>query len=245
MNDLDAHRLREALPDWVPECRYLLRTDSTNRVAMAWASQGARHGALVLADFQTAGRGRLGRDWTAPPGSSLLFSLILRPRVGPDSWPLLSLAAGVAVCEALAEFGLQAGLKWPNDVLLGGKKTAGILAEAAGGVVILGIGVNVGRLELPEHIGETATSLETFAGRPFNRLEVLSRLVSALSRQVHGPVDGIVARYREWSVTLGQQVRVLTGSGWLEDRAVDIDSSGGLVLAGGQVVTAGDVLQLR
>lgn len=245
MNDLDAHRLREALPDWVPECRYLRRTDSTNRVAMAWASEGAPHGSLVLADFQTAGRGRLGREWTAPAGSSLLFSLIVRPGGRPDSWPLLSLAAGIAVCEALTELGLQPGLKWPNDVLLDGKKTAGILAEAAGGVVILGIGVNVGRVELPEPLAATATSLETFAGRAFNRLEVLSRLVAALSRQVDGPVDAIPARYRDWSVTLGKQVRVETGTGSIEARAVDIDISGGLVLAGGQVVTAGDVLQLR
>lgn len=245
MNDLDDKRLSEALPGWVSEIRFLPETDSTNLRATAWAVEGAASGSMVIADFQSAGRGRLGRTWTAPAGSSLLFSIVLRPGSGTDRWPLISLAAGVAVCECLAGFGLKPALKWPNDVLLGDRKVAGILAEAAGGVVILGIGVNVGRVEFPENIASTATSLEAFTGRAFNRLEVLSSLAGHLSGVVEGTVDAVPRGYREWSGTLGRHVRVDLGSGMVEDRAVDIDPSGGLVLAGGRVVRAGDVIQVR
>lgn len=245
MNDLDAESLRAALPGWVPEFRYLAQTDSTNRQAMAWASRGAATGSMVIADFQTAGRGRLGRKWTAPAGSGLLFSIVLRPSTEPDRWPLLSLAAGVAACECLAELGFDPGLKWPNDVLLGNRKVAGVLSEAAGQVVVLGLGVNVGRAEFPDEIAETATSLAAFSGRAFNRLEVLSSLARQLSVLVEEPAGDLPARYREWCRTLGRRVRVELGAGFMEDRAVDIDSAGGLVLAGGHVVRAGDVLQLR
>lgn len=245
MNNYDANTLRAALPDWVHECRYLAQTDSTNREAMEWASAGARHGSLVMAGFQTAGRGRLGREWTAPPGSGLLFSVVLRPPAGPDTWPLLTLAAGVAVCECLTGLGFRPRLKWPNDVVLEGRKVAGILAEAAEGVVILGIGINTGRVEFPSAFAESATSLETVSGRSLSRLELLAGLIGYLSREIDGPVEAVVDRYRPWSGTLGKRVRVDLGSGSVEDRAVDIDQSGGLVLAGGRVIRAGDVLQLR
>ncbi|MEX0790317.1 MAG: biotin--[acetyl-CoA-carboxylase] ligase [Actinomycetota bacterium] len=245
MNNYDPDSLRAALPDWVPECRYLARTDSTNRQAMDWALQGAPHGSVVLADFQTAGRGRLGREWTAPAGSSLLFSIVLRPQIDPERRPLLTLAAGVAVCGCLAGLGFEPELKWPNDVLLAGRKVAGILAEANGEVVILGIGINTGRVEFPEHLAGSAISLEASSGRACSRLELLSNLIEHLAREVDGPADEVVDRYRRWSSTPGRRVRVDLGSGPLEDLAVDIDPGGGLVLAGGQVVRAGDVLQLR
>ena len=212
---------------------------------MAWAQEGALNGALVLADFQTAGRGRLGRTWVASPGSSLLFSVVLRPTWEPDLRPLFTLAAAVAICECLTGLGLDPGLKWPNDVLIANRKVAGILAEAAGDVVILGVGVNVGRGAFPPEIAETATSLEECSGRKFNRPEVLADLIGHLAELVEGPVTAIPERYRRWSLTLGQTVRVVLDSESLEDRAVDIDPAGGLVLQGGQVVRAGDVLQLR
>lgn len=243
MNDLDDKRLREALPSWVPEVRYLAETDSTNREAMAWAMEGAASGSMVVADFQTAGRGRLGRTWTAPAGSSLLFSIVLRPAAASERWSLITLAAGVAVCECLAGFGLAPGLKWPNDVLLGDRKVAGILAEASEGVVILGIGLNVGRIEFPEEIRPGATTLEEFTGSALDRLEVLSGLAGRLS--LVDEIERVPSSYRQWCRTIGRNVRVELGDGAVEDLAVDIDPAGGLVLAGGQVVRAGDVVQLR
>lgn len=245
MNDLDPDALREALPAWVADLRFLPATDSTNRQAMAWAAGGAAHGSLVVADFQTAGRGRLGREWVAPPGSSLLFSVVLRPTWDPERLPMLTLAAGVAVCECLAGLGMEPGLKWPNDVVLDGRKVAGILSELSGPVVIVGVGVNVKQEAFPAEIHETATSLQAASGRELNRLEVLVDLIGHLAPLVDGPAEEVRDRYLGWCRTLGREVRVDLGSGLVEDRAVDIDAFGGLVLAGGSVVRAGDVTQLR
>jgi BirA family biotin operon repressor/biotin-[acetyl-CoA-carboxylase] ligase len=134
---------------WVETCA------STQRLLA-----GAPEGAVVATDEQTEGRGRLGRSWHAPRGTSLLFSLVLEPPVPPDRLPELSLVAGAAVAAAIAaETGLEATIKPPNDVLVGGRKVAGILAEASGGRVVLGIGVNVAQSagELPEEVVTPAT----------------------------------------------------------------------------------------
>ncbi len=237
--------VRRALPDWVPELRYLPETDSTNRQALAWAREGARHGSLVIADFQTAGRGRLDRRWLAPAGSSLLFSLVLRPMWDPDLLGLISLAAAVALCECLEELDVVAGVKWPNDVLLGSRKVSGILAETSPGVVVLGIGLNVTQRTFPAEIEGSATSLEAHTGRQISRLDVLRNLVLHLANLVDGPAQVIPDRYRRWCATIGRRVRVDAGSGSVEDRAVDIDPTGALILAGGHTVRAGDVIQLR
>lgn len=245
MNDLGLQSLIDALPAWVSGVRFFPETDSTNRRAMLWATEGAAHGSLVVADFQTAGRGRMGRDWVAPPGSGLLVSIVLRPRLEPDLHPLLGLAAGVAVCECLAGMGLEPGLKWPNDVLLAGRKVSGILAEAAPGVVVLGIGVNIGLAVMPAEIASTSIGVEEAAGGQVDRLEVLAGLIGHLAPLVDGPPDQVISRYRDWCRTLGRRVRVDLGSGLVEDLAVDVDAGGSLVLAGGAVIRAGDVTQLR
>lgn len=245
MDDLDADRLLRALPEWVPDLRWLPETDSTNLQAAGWARQGAAHGSLVVAGFQTAGRGRLDRRWLAPAGSSLLFSVILRPSWPVHRWGLLALAAGVATCRALEELAVPAAVKWPNDVLLDGRKVAGILAESAQGVVILGVGVNVGQRSFPEEISATATSLELHTGRSFGRADLLAGIIRHLAPVVDGPPEAVVDAYRPWCRTLGRPVRVGLESGPVEDVALDIDETGGLLLAGGRVVGAGDVLELR
>jgi BirA family biotin operon repressor/biotin-[acetyl-CoA-carboxylase] ligase len=135
-------------------------------------------GALVVADHQTAGRGRLGRSWEAPAGTALLCSVLLKPPVGPPT-PQLSLVAGVAVADALERLlGLAVQLKWPNDVMLRRRKVAGCLAEARDDAVVLGIGVNVSQTadQLPENAG----SIRTLTGRSADREELLSMLLSDL-----------------------------------------------------------------
>lgn len=169
---------------------YLESTDSTNRVAFEWASRGAPHGAVVVAEGQTAGRGRLGRSFFSPPYRNLYTSIVLRPEVSLARAPTLILAAGIAVAESIgATLGDPSAptLKWPNDVQLGGRKTAGILmelhAEAARvGFLVLGIGVNlnVGRDEFPEELRETATSLAIHAGRKVDRAAFACRLYGTL-----------------------------------------------------------------
>jgi BirA family biotin operon repressor/biotin-[acetyl-CoA-carboxylase] ligase len=142
----------------------------------------AQEGAVAVADEQTEGRGRLGRSWHAPHGSSLLFSIVLVPPVPPASLPELSLVAGAAVAQAIeSETGLQTTVKHPNDVLIDGRKVAGILAESSEGRVVLGIGVNVSQTaaELPERVENPATSL-ALEGAPADRAELLAVILERL-----------------------------------------------------------------
>ena len=154
--------------------RFVDRCPSTQRLL-----DGAREGAVVATDEQTEGRGRLGRAWQAPPGSSVLFSIVLDPDVPSERLPELSLVAGAAVAEALsAEAKVETTVKHPNDVLIGGRKVAGILAESAEGRVVLGVGVNVmqSRDELP---ADTATSL-ALEGASVDRAELLASILERL-----------------------------------------------------------------
>ena len=159
---------------------------STQTVARAWAQDGAPEGAVVLADYQTAGRGQRGRSWTAPAGSALLFSVVLRPPVSVARWPEIPLAAGCAIAEGVEAAGpVSARLKWPNDVIVDGRKVAGVLAEgvaAAPPLVILGIGVNVSQPEAdwPPHLRNRAASLAAL-GAPVSRETLLRALLARLA----------------------------------------------------------------
>jgi BirA family transcriptional regulator, biotin operon repressor / biotin---[acetyl-CoA-carboxylase] ligase len=155
---------------------------------------GAAEGAVAAADEQTEGRGRLGRSWHAAPGTSLLFSVVLEPPVPPERLPELSVVAGEAVAEAIAaETGLEAAIKLPNDVLIDGRKVAGILAEASDGRVVLGIGVNVSQLseELPDNVVTPATSL-ALEGAAVERPVLLAAVLEHLER-----------RYDAWVSAMG------------------------------------------
>ena len=162
--------------------RYVARTESTQRLL----GPDDPEGAVVAADEQTEGRGRLGRSWYAPAGTSLLFSVLLVPPVEPQRLPQLSLVAGRAVAGALeTATGLTPEVKFPNDVLLGGRKVAGILAEAAEGRVLLGIGVNVnqGRGELPADAQTPPTSLRLESGREHQRAPLLAEILLRLEQE--------------------------------------------------------------
>jgi BirA family biotin operon repressor/biotin-[acetyl-CoA-carboxylase] ligase len=176
--------LRPGLP-WT-DLVCLAVTDSTNRVAMEMAEKGAKHGTVVVADAQTAGRGRMGRRWVSPAGKNLYVSLLLRPSVPTVDATRLALVAGVALADAVEAVGVPAALKWPNDLYCGGRKAAGILAEMASdpdGVrhVVIGVGLNVNVEEddFPPDLRGTATSLRICAGTPFRRVDVLARLLEA------------------------------------------------------------------
>lgn len=166
---------------------FLRSVDSTNRLLAKWGDDGAAEGFVLVADFQQAGRGRRGRDWVADPGSSLLFSLLLRPTMQPDRLGLLPLVVGVAVARALEKhLGLRPALKWPNDLLLDGQKCAGSLIEMApsegGHRVVVGTGLNVNQepatlASLPE-----ATSLRLALGHEVPRGPLLAALLGELER---------------------------------------------------------------
>jgi BirA family transcriptional regulator, biotin operon repressor / biotin---[acetyl-CoA-carboxylase] ligase len=205
-------------------------TDSTNERARALAAAGAPHGTLVTAGEQTAGRGRQGREWTAAPGTSLLLSIVLR-----NATQALPLAAAVAVCEALP---VEATIKWPNDIWIGGRKVAGILVEGRPqeGWAVLGIGVNVHEAPRIEHV----TSLEGAIGVE----ELLTRVLSALDSWLRRPLDEVLAAWRSRDALLGQPVRWQNGSG----KGAGIDDRGSLLVdtdSGRVALDAGEVHLLR
>lgn len=188
---------------------------STNDRALAWARAGAPHGAMVSADHQTAGRGRLGRAWASPAAGDLYVSLILRPSRGP-ALGALALAVGAGLREGLARWTPRAALKWPNDVLLDGRKLAGVLCEArwVGDLpeLVVGFGVNVGRTAFDPELAPTATSLALALPSPPPRAEVLSNLLATLEPIFDaffaGGFAAIRGRYEQHCVTLGARVFV-------------------------------------
>ena len=195
-------------------------------------------GALVVADHQTAGRGRLGRSWEAPPGTALLCSILLKPPADRAA-PQLSLVAGVAVADAIEQVvGLAAQLKWPNDVMLRRRKVAGCLAEARDGAVVLGIGVNVNQTadQLPERAG----SLRTLTGRDWDREELLAWLLDDLGRRyadwLDNGLDGVYDGLAPRDFLRGRRVTVNGTSG----TAVKIARDGRLEIAVGDGVVRVD-----
>lgn len=168
---------------------------STNTEAMTWARDGADEGSVVVAEYQSAGRGRHGRTWDAHSDQNLTFSVVLRPALPPERLGLVTVAAGVAVAEAVESFvgAHRASIKWPNDVLLEGRKTCGMLLETAFAgrrdtadrpeCVILGIGLNVNQTDFPDALVDRATSLRLVAGRTVPRPPVLARILDCLERR--------------------------------------------------------------
>ena len=220
----------------VPRVHWRL-TDSTIERAKALAEKGAPHGTLVTADEQSAGRGRQGRAWTAPPRSAVLMSLVVR-----DPREVLPLIAAVAICEALP---VECAIKWPNDVWLGRRKLAGILVEGRPqqGWAVLGVGLNVRGTEFPEELRESAVSLQQ-AGIDTDVETTLGMLLPSLDRWLRAPQRAVLAAWRERDAIRGESVRWASGEGI----AAGIDDSGALLVdTGGTriVLQAGEVHLLR
>ncbi len=228
--------------------------DSTQRLARELARSGAPEGTTVVAERQTAGRGRLGRTWHSPAGVNLYCTVILRPAVAPTAVPQLALVAGLAVADAVREVAaLAPALKWPNDVVLGGRKVAGILTELEAELervhfVLAGIGVNVNLEVFPPELAERATSLRLERGRPVDRAAVAAGLLAALEERYRRFLAGGFAAMRsEWescSALTGKEVRVTTPEGAVAGRVLGVDDDGALRLSGprGEVrVVAGEV----
>jgi BirA family transcriptional regulator, biotin operon repressor / biotin---[acetyl-CoA-carboxylase] ligase len=231
------------------EIRWFDSLDSTNRYLLDEARAGAPDGLVAVADYQTAGRGRRGRDWVAPPGASLLVSVLLRPALTPERAPLVTMACGVAMAEAIERVaGFTPGLKWPNDLVVNDRKLVGILAEADAGALVVGAGVNVEWREFPAELAETATACNLEAGHPVDRRELLEAFLAALDRR-YADLDAIITEYRARLVTLGRPVRIERTDGDLVGRAVDVGDAGQLRVEGddGAVVEVrvGDVVHLR
>ncbi|MCC5953308.1 MAG: biotin--[acetyl-CoA-carboxylase] ligase [Acidimicrobiia bacterium] len=246
--------------------RWVADTGSTNADLVEAARSGEPDGAVLVADHQRAGRGRLDRRWVAPPGASLLTSILLRrPELGPDDVPLVVSAVAVSAAAACADHtGIRPGLKWPNDLVIGSgaqtRKVGGILAEAVvvGGAVeavVVGLGCNVRwPQDLPDELDGVATALNHHSERCVTVPDLLVTLLEHLGPTVDGLSSergrgSLLDLYRRSCSTLGQAVRVELGKETLTGTAVDLDARGRLVVetadGGRTVVNAGDVVHLR
>lgn len=231
--------------------------DSTNNCAKALANCNIPEGAVVYSEFQTLGRGRMGRSWMAASGQNLLFSLLLRPNLNAEQVNLLAFYAAISVSEAVESLALlPVEVKWPNDLLANGKKFCGILSEASFkketlDFVVVGIGINVNQVDFPKELELTATSLKRELGRNIDRVNLFQKVLSRLEKNYltaqEGKLDQVL---QEWEkrcrminreITVDHQGRVLKGV------ALRVAHDGGLVLQvdGNQVtVVAGDVTVL-
>ena len=232
---------------------------STNDRAKELAEEGAEHGEIVVAEAQTAGRGRRGREWVSPARKNLYFSVILRPELPPSRAAELTLVASIAICDAARQAGVDAGIKWPNDVLASGKKLAGILTELAAepdrvhwAVVGVGVNVNARPEDFPEELRGEATSLlierRSPAPRSLFAAACFTALEEWLDRHAEQGFGVIRDAWRERSVTLGREVSVKTEGREIVGVAADIDAQGALLVrgrAGLERVLAGDVALLR
>jgi BirA family biotin operon repressor/biotin-[acetyl-CoA-carboxylase] ligase len=235
---------------------HLKTTDTTMREAAEWAERNAPEGTLITADEQTAGRGRLGRLWVSEPDVGIYFSLILRPPVAASRAPLLTLALGLGVSRGIGEAaGLQCDLRWPNDVLLNGKKCSGILVESNADndilrYAIVGVGINVNNASLPPEVSATATSLRIETGCEYLRETVLDTVLRHMERYYEmflerGAPAIIEAFTRASSYVRGRKVVVESSGSRLVGTTAGLDPSGVLLLEqpGGRVepILAGSV----
>ena len=227
---------------------------STNTLAATWAREGAPEGALIVADFQTRGRGRLNRSWESDEGQNLTFSIILRPSLAPARLGLISLCASVAVADTLAHLssGFNPRIKWPNDVWLNERKCCGILSVARlePPEVILGIGLNVNQIRFPAHLHTRATSLAIESGTPWFRATVLATLLQHLEQSYHRLLNDqgqvLRRRYHFWLYGIGQNVRFrrIESTRWQMGKMVGIDDIGALQIetqTGVHTFHAGDI----
>jgi BirA family biotin operon repressor/biotin-[acetyl-CoA-carboxylase] ligase len=230
---------------------------STNTELARLASEGGPEGVTVVADEQTAGRGRLQRAWSSPRGAGLYFSILLRPTIPQNYWPLITFMAAIAVGDALREAaGVETDIKWPNDLLSGERKICGILAEAidtpAGRAVILGIGINLTQSAYPPELAEVATSVAEASGRPVDREQILAALLDALARwypALDEPGQIVDAWSNRSSYAIGKLVQVSNGDDVWQGATCGVEPDGALRLRtpSGEIkiVRAGDVYSIR
>jgi BirA family transcriptional regulator, biotin operon repressor / biotin---[acetyl-CoA-carboxylase] ligase len=228
--------------------------DSTNTFARSLAENAASEGTLVVAETQTVGRGRLGRKWISGPGENLTFSIILRPGIAPDRISLLPLAIAVGIAHGvIASTRLPVSCKWPNDLLVGGRKFAGILLEGSinsDGLafVIVGIGINVNQTAFPEDLSAKATSLALQAGQPIDRLSLFRTILESLENDYDGFIStgfaSVLPAWLELAPIIGTRVTADLQGSVITGRVTGLSPDGGLQLhsdAGDHTLFAGDV----
>lgn len=228
---------------------YLKEVDSTNLYARKIALEGAVDGTVVVADAQTAGRGRLGRNWSSQPGKGIWMSVVLKPQISPEEIQIITIGASVAVVRAIYQAtGIKAGIKWPNDIICEGKKVCGILTEMNSEIemvnfLVLGIGINVNHTisDFPDEIRSIATSLALYSQnnnknnvKIFRRSDIIKKLLYELEQIYNkikkGETKDIIDDWKLHSSTLGKQVRVIYKNSAYTGTAIDLQEDGRLVV---------------
>ena len=229
-------------------------TDSTNLWIKRLAKEGAPEGTLALAEFQSAGRGRLGRSWEVPEGTSVMMSILLRPEFEPQYAPMLTLVMGMAVAKAVGNLGFDVSIKWPNDVVVSRKKICGILTEMGvreGKIdyAVIGVGINANIREFPEEMADKATSLYLEGGREFDRSQVPGLVMEAFERYyeifaatcdlsgLREEYEGILANYNQPVRVLAKEPYEGIARGITDDGELLVEKTDGSVTA----VSAGEV----
>ncbi len=224
------------------DIRVFEKTTSTNDVVEKLAHDGVKEGVVVFAESQTKGRGRLGRPWISPAKKGLWFSVLLRPGLSPQDATQLTVAAATAMSRAIkTETGLSVEIKWPNDLLLRGRKAGGILTELSAELdsvryVVLGIGldVNISASEFPENLKKIATSLKAELGRPVHRADLAEQVLQELDADYEriraGRFDEIADEWEAQCTTIGRHVIVNIGNTHIRGRAESLDSTGALLV---------------
>lgn len=224
-------RFLEMMPQLRGLFHYAQVLDSSNDTAADLIASGSGSGTLVLAEYQTSGRGRGGNAWLCPADQGLLFSMVLEPDIDRSLWSRFSLVSALAVVRSLRKLGVMAEVKWPNDVWINRRKVAGILVEGCGEFLIVGIGINVEVQDFPD--GVEATSVVCELGEQVSREALLSEVVRELLvlGSLAGPHFGmIVEEANQCSALAGQRVRLQQGDEWLEGTAVGVSQEGFLML---------------
>jgi len=225
------------------DIKYFKETESTNIIAREIASS-VGEGTVVIAESQTSGRGRLGRKWISPEGG-IWLSIILKPRIEPVYAPRITLLAGVSVAKTMQGFGLPAKIKWPNDILVNGKKVCGILTEIGAEVdiidyLVVGIGIdaNVDTSTFPEEYRDNSTSLEKEMGHKINRVEFVQKLLEEFEAlYTKFQKDGfsqILEEWRNMSATIGQWVKITAQMRTIYGEAIGVDNEGALIVETGE-----------
>ncbi|ADL07649.1 biotin--[acetyl-CoA-carboxylase] ligase [Thermosediminibacter oceani] len=219
---------------------YYPATASTNEEAKKLAGEGAHHGSLVIAEEQTGGKGRMGRVWLSPPRVGIWMSIILRPVIQPYEAPRITMTGAVAAAKAIRErTGVTCHIKWPNDILVEGKKVAGILTEMSADIdginyVVMGIGINVNNDDFPGELKEIATSLKIAKGEAQDRLDILTGFLFRFEDYYNcleaGEFKKILEEWRLLCCNLGRRVRVVGRNFTVEGIALDVDDDGALLV---------------
>lgn len=230
--------------------------DSTNVVAKRKAREGAPEGTVVIADSQTGGKGRLGKVWDSPGGTGVWMSVVVRPEIPPQDVSGITLVAGLAICEAIREVtSLPAYIKWPNDIVVNGKKVCGILTEMSAEIdrvnyVIIGMGINVNTTDFPEELQKIGTSLNIESGKNYKRKDIVAQILIFFETyydkyKQEKSLEGILEAYKKLCITLKNDVQVINRDDAYWARPLDIDKAGSLIVeredGSKETITSGEV----